>query len=47
MEEKDKTKYVHVYNAETGEQTQREKTSEEIADDEANIANAPALPSAE
>lgn len=38
---------IHVYNAETGEETQREMTPEEVAEREALIPNAPNVPSAD
>jgi hypothetical protein len=39
--------FIHFFDAVTGETIQREMTPEEVADREALIADAPALPSAE
>jgi hypothetical protein len=39
--------FIHVYNALTGEETQRKMTDEETAEYEARIANSPTLPSPE
>ncbi len=39
--------FIHVYNAETGEESQREMTAEEVADREAIIPSAPDVPSTE
>jgi hypothetical protein len=35
---------IHVYNALTGEQTQREITPEEVAQNEATVTDAPVVP---
>ena len=38
---------IHVYNALTGEETQREMTPEEVAEYEARTIDAPIVPCAE
>jgi len=37
--------FIHVYNALTGEETQREMTPEEVAEREALVINAPTIAS--
>jgi hypothetical protein len=39
--------FIHVYNALTGEETQREMTPEEVAEREAINPSSPNLPSVE